>query len=234
MFEALVITLREGVEAALVLAIAHSLLMRRGLGGLRWALTAGAALALAGSVAVAILALRISWNQELAEGIAMLVGSAIVLSLTWWMWKSAPNIRHDIESGVDRATGGSGGGALGVFLFAFAMVFREGVETAIFLSAAGFNSQGLGLWVGALIGLGLAVLFGVLFIRGTLRIPLKPFFLLTSAVLLLIALQLLVGGLHELSEAQLLPSSRGEMALIGPLVKNELLFFTLTVALAAG
>ena len=77
-------------------------------------------------------------------------------------------------------------------------------------------------------------MFGVLFVRGALRVPLKPFFSLTSAVLLLIALQLLVGGLHELSEAEVLPASRTEMAIVGPLVKNELLLFTLTVALAAG
>src|SRR5439155_4051330 len=104
----------------------------------------------------------------------------------------------------------------------------------IFLSAAGFNSHGLTLWLGATIGLVLAAVFGVLFARGSLRVPLKPFFSLTSAVLLLIALQLLVGGLHELSEAQVLPSSRAEMAVIGPIVKNELLLFTLTVAIAAG
>ena len=231
MFEAFVITLREGVEAALVLAIAQSLLKRRGLGHLSGALAGGTVVALIASIGVAFLATRLSYNEELAEGIAMLVGAALVLTLTWWMWRAAPHLRREIESGMERAAGGS---APGVFLFAFGMVLREGVETAIFLSAAGFNSQGLGLWVGALSGLALAVLFGVLFIRGTLRVPLRPFFSLTSAVLLLIALQLLVGGLHELSEAQVLPSSRAEMALIGPLVKNELLLFTLTVAMAAG
>jgi len=163
----------------------------------------------------------------------MLVGAVLVLSLTVWMWKAAPHMKRDVESGLERATAaGPFAGMLGVFLFSFGIVLREGVETAIFLSAAGFNSQGLGLWVGALIGLGLAVLFGVLFIRGTLRIPLKPFFSLTSLVLVLIAFQLLIGGLHELSEAQVLPSSRAEMALIGPLIKNELLMFTLTVAVA--
>src|SRR5437870_3053020 len=82
-------------------------------------------------------------------------------------------------------------------------------------------------WSGAALGLALAVGFGVLFVRGTLRIPLKPFFSLTTAVLLLISIQLLVGGLHELSEAEVLPASRREMAIIGPLVKNELLLFTL-------
>src|SRR5262249_30126709 len=90
------------------------------------------------------------------------------------------------------------------------------------------------LWAGALIGLALAATFGVLFARGTLRISLKPFFSLTTAVLLLVAFQLIVGGLHELSEGKVLPASRTEMALVGPIVKNELLLFTLTLACAIG
>jgi FTR1 family protein len=233
MFEALVITLREGAEAALVLAIALSLLERRGLSHLRGALFAGAGVALLASAVVAAAAARLTWNQELAEGIAMLTGAGLVLTLVWWMWTSAPRMKEEVQTGIERATGGRSGGALGLFLFAFGMVFREGVETAVFLSAAGFNSAGVGRWLGALAGLLLAVTFGVLFARGTLKVALKPFFSLTSAVLLLLALQLAVGGLHELSEAQILPSSRAEMALIGPLVKNELLLFTLTVALAA-
>ena len=233
MFEALVITLREGAEAALVLAIALSLLERRGLSRLRGALFAGASVALLASAAVAVAATRLTWNQELAEGIAMLVGAVLVLTLVWWMWRSAPRMKEEIETGIARATGAGTGSALGLFLFAFGMVFREGVETAVFLSAAVFNTAGVGRWLGALAGLLLAVTFGVLFARGTLKVALKPFFSLTSAVLVLIALQLAVGGLHELSEAQILPSSRSEMALIGPLVKNELLLFTLTVALAA-
>src|SRR5262249_10742180 len=93
---------------------------------------------------------------------------------------------------------------------------------------------GLQLWAGALIGLALAATFGVLFARGTLRISLKPFFSLTTAVLLLVALQLIAGGLHELSEALVLPASRTEMALVGPIVKNELLLSTRTLAFAIG
>ncbi len=235
MFDALVITLREGVEAALVLGVASALLHRRGFGHLKWALALGTGLALAASVAVVALATRLTWNEELAEGIVMLVGAALVGSLVWWMWRAAPHMKQEIESGVARVTGAGGAGnALGLVLFAFGMVFREGVETAIFLSAASFNSEGLALWVGAGVGLLLAIAFGILFVRGSVRVPLKTFFALTTAVLLLLAVRLVIGGLHELSEAEVLPASRTEMAIIGPLVKNELLIFTLTLALAAG
>ena len=236
MFEALVITLREGIEAVLVLAIALATLARRGESRLSKALYAGAALALALSAGVAVLATRVTWNQELAEGIAMLVGSVLVVSLVVWMWRTGPHMRREIESGLDRASRSAGGtgAAAGVLLFAFAMVFREGVETAIFLSAARFNSEGISVWLGALAGLALAAGFGVLFVRGSIKVPLRQFFTLTSAVLAILALQLLAGGLHELSEAMVLPASRTEMAIIGPIVRSELLIFTLTVALAAG
>ena len=236
MFEALVITLREGVEAALVLAIALSFLRRRGRERLAGALYAGAAAAVALSVGVAALAARVTWIEELAEGIAMLVGAAMVISLVVWMWRSAPRMREEIEAGLSRAsdTAGTGASIPGMFVFAFAMVFREGVETAIFLSAARFNSEGLAIWIGSIAGLALAVGFGVLFVRGSLKVPLRPFFTVTSAVLALLAVQLLVGGLHELSEALVLPASKAEMALIGPLVRSELLVFTLTIAIAAG
>ena len=232
MFEALVITLREGVEAALVLAIALALLRRRGALHLRGALFGGAAVALVLSGVCGALAARVTYNEELAEGVTMLVGAVLVASLVYWMWRAAPHMKEEIESGVMRATLGSGS-AIGLFLFAFGMVFREGIETAIFLSAAGFNSQGLSLWLGASIGLALAIAFGVLFARGTIRVPLKPFFSFTSAVLLLVSLRLFVGGLHELSEAQVLPSSRAEMALIGPIVRSELLLFALTIGLSS-
>ncbi len=235
MFEALVITLREGVEAVLVLAIALATLRRRGQAHLSGALYAGTAAALILSIGVAALATRVTWNEELAEGIAMLIGAALVTSLVIWMWRAAPHMREEIESGVARASERTrAGGVTGIFLFAFAMVFREGAETAIFLSAARFNSEGLALWLGAVMGLSLAIGFGVLFVRGSVRVPLRAFFTLTSAVLAILALQLLAGGLHELSEALVLPASKTEMAIIGPIVRSDLLLFTLTIALISG
>src|SRR5512144_1788869 len=107
----------------------------------------------------------------------MLAGAVCVLLLTWWMWRTAPRMKEEIAAGLAR---GAGGGALGVAVFGFVMVVREGFETAVFLSAAEFNSGGLMLWAGALLGLALAIVFGVLFARGTLKVPLKPFFSLTT------------------------------------------------------
>ena len=92
MFEALVITLREGVEAVLVLAIALATLRRRGQAHLSGALYAGTGVALLLSIGVAGLATRVTWNEELAEGIAMLIGAVLVTTLVIWMWRSSPGI----------------------------------------------------------------------------------------------------------------------------------------------
>jgi high-affinity iron transporter len=79
----------------------------------------------------------------------------------------------------------------------------------------------------------LAVLFGVSFVRGTIRINLKQFFQMTTAILMVVVVQLTITGLHELSESQILPASSREMAIVGPVVKNDTFFFVTILALAA-
>ena len=82
-------------------------------------------------------------------------------------------------------------------------------------------------------GLALAILFGVSFVRGTVRINLGSFFRMTTAILMVVVLQLTITGLHELSEGQIIWSSPREMALVGPIVRNEAFFFVMILALAA-
>src|SRR5436305_197310 len=88
-------------------------------------------------------------------------------------------------------------------------------------------------FIGTLIGILLAVVFGVMFVKGSVRINLQRFFRVTTVILIFVAGQLVVSGLHELSENGVLPSSRGEMAVIGPIVRNDLFFFVTILALAA-
>ncbi len=105
------------------------------------------------------------------------------------------------------------------------MVLREGVELALILRAVELSSAGLQTWIGTIVGIAAAVAVGVFFFKGTLRVPLQRFFAVTSVILILVSLQLALTGLHELSESQWLPSSKREMAIIGPIVRNELFFF---------
>src|SRR5262249_23546941 len=113
----------------------------------------------------------------------------------------------------------------GIFLFVFLMVLREGVELALILRAVQLSSDGLQTWMGTLLGLAAAIAVGVFFFKGTVRIPLHRFFAVTTIILWLVAAQLAITGLHETSEARWIPSSKQEMALIGPIVRNELFFF---------
>jgi high-affinity iron transporter len=95
------------------------------------------------------------------------------------------------------------------------------------------STEGLQTWIGTILGIAAAVAVGLFFFKGTLRVPLHRFFAVTSAILMLVAFQLALTGLHELSEARWLPSSKQEMALIGPIVRNELFFFVFVFGAAA-
>src|SRR5262249_57674436 len=121
----------------------------------------------------------------------------------------------------------------GVFLFVFLMVLREGVETVLILSAVSLNSTELLSFLGTLTGIALSIVFGVMFVKGSVRINLQRFFRVTTVILFFVAGQLLVSGLHELSENGVLWSSKREMALIGPVVSNEWFFLVTILALAA-
>ena len=87
--------------------------------------------------------------------------------------------------------------------------------------------------LGGILGIVCAVLFGISFVRGTIRVNLRQFFRMTTVILMVVVFQLAVTGLHELSESGVLPSSAREMALVGPVVKNESFFFVTILALAA-
>jgi uncharacterized membrane protein len=122
---------------------------------------------------------------------------------------------------------------IGLFFFVFLMVLREGAETVLILSAVSLNSTELMSFLGTLGGVLAAVAFGVMFVKGSVRINLQKFFRVTTAILFLVAAQLVIAGLHELSESGVIPSSKREMALIGPIVRNDLFFFVTVLALAA-
>jgi uncharacterized membrane protein len=145
-------------------------------------------------------------------------------------------MKGEIEGKVGlfaRGEAWSGDKSIGLFLFVFLMVLREGVETVLILSAVTLNSSELMSFIGTLLGVVVAILFGVMFVKGSVKINLQKFFKVTTAILFLVAGQLVISGLHELSENGVLRSSRQEMAIIGPIVRNELFFFITIVALAA-
>ena len=232
MLQAFIITLREGVEASLIVGIVFAYLTKIGRSELKrtvfWALGA----ALAASVAGAVIIARMQINSDIFEGWVMLVAAVFVISMIWFMHKTARSMRGDIEQRVAQYTSEKGVSKLGLFLFVFLLVLREGVETVLILSAVTLNSTELLSFIGTLLGVAVAVVFGILFIRGSVKINLQRFFRVTTVILYFVAFQLIVSGLHELSENGVLPSSQAEMRLIGPIVRNDLFFFVTMMALA--
>jgi FTR1 family protein len=230
MLEALIVTLREGVEAALIVGITLAYLSKIGRSDLRKTVYAALGAAFLGSIGTAIVLSRSGLNQDIFEGWVMLVAALFVLTVIIFMMKTARHLKGQIESRVGSLAGK--GSQLGLFFFVFLMVLREGVETVLILSAVSLNSSELLNFLGTLIGVSLAVAFGVMFVKGSVRINLQKFFKVTTVILFFVAFQLTISGLHELSENGVLPSSKREMAMIGPIVRNDLFFFVTILALA--
>src|SRR5260370_2024675 len=156
----------------------------------------------------------------------LLLAAVCVVSMIIWMNRVARHLRKDIEQKIENyATRAGSAAGWGIFLFVFLMVVREGAELALILRAVELSSEGIQTWIGTIAGIAAAVAVGLFFFKGTLKIPLHRFFAATTIILWLVAAQLALTGLHELSEAQWLPSSKQEMALIGPIVRNEIFFF---------
>ena len=231
MLQAFIITLREGVEASLIVGIVFAYLSKIGRPELKKTVFWALASAVAASILVAIGVSRLQYNPDIVEGWVMLVAAFFTGSMIWFMNKTARSMKGDIEAKIAKAT--SGTSQVGLFLLVFLLVLREGVETVLILAAVSLNSTELLSFTGTLLGIAVAVVFGVMFIRGTLKINLQRFFKVTSVILYFVTFQLIVSGLHELSENGVLPSSTAEMRYIGPIVRNDLFFFVTMLALAA-
>jgi high-affinity iron transporter len=234
LLSAFLISLREGVEASLVVGIILVYLSRTGRQPLAKFVWYGVAAAAALSLAVAVALQRWQISEDGFEGVLLLVASFFVVTMIIWMNRVARHLKKDIEQKVEAYAARAGKAAgWGIFFFVFLMVVREGAELALILRAVELSSEGLQTWIGTIVGIGAAVAVGLFFFKGTLRVPLHRFFAVTSVILMLVAFQLALTGLHELSESRWLPSSKHEMAVIGPIVNNEFFFFVFIFGAAA-
>jgi len=231
---AFLIALREGVEASLVVGIILVYLARTGRSHLARYVWGGVAAAVALSLAAAMALERFNISEDGFEGLLLLVAAIFVVSMVVWMNRIARHLKKEIEDKVESYAARVGSAAgWGIALFVFLMVLREGAELALILRAVELSTEGLQTWIGTIAGIAAAIMVGLFFFKGTLKVPLHRFFAVTSAILILVAIQLAVTGLHELSEARWIPSSKTEMALLGPIVRNELFFFIFVFGSAA-
>ena len=208
MVAALLITLREGLEAALIIGIVLSVLQRMGLSTRQrevwWGVIAAVMVSVVGGFALHALGVAFEGRgEEIFEGIAMILAASVLTWMIFWMQGSGINVQKELEAGVQAAVLSQSRGAL--FGLAFVAVVREGIETALFLTAAALSASPLQTTVGGGIGLLLAVLLGWLVFAAGKRLSVRPFFKITSLLLLFFAAGLLAHGIHELQEAAVLP-----------------------------
>jgi high-affinity iron transporter len=205
MLQAFVITLREGIEAFLIVAISLAYLRKSGRSELTAAVRWGIAAAVATSVLGGFLLYR-AQNQEWLDGPMALIAAISVTTLTVHMWRAGRHIKGDIEQRLRSSSERAGGAAFaGVFLFTLFMISREGIETALLLLQV---RNALHLVTGALVGIGGAAMVAWLWSRFGHRVNLALFLQMTAIFLLVFVAQLFIQGIHEMSEQGFLPYSR--------------------------
>jgi len=209
------LSLREGLEAALIIGIvlgAVSKIRRNDLSPAVWLGTLSAVIV---SILTAVLLTTFGMSLEaqaemIFEGVTMLLAAGILTWMIFWMGKQARFLKSELEDGVNKAAASTGKRA--VFLLAFMAVVREGVELAIFITAAFFaggesqiTNNVIQTLAGTILGLGTAALLGYTIFATTLRLDLRRFFQVTGLLLILFAAGLVAHGIHEFNEVGWIP-----------------------------
>ena len=206
MFQTLLITFREGLEALLVVAIATLYLQRTGRLHLNSAIRSGLAVAVLLSALLGYVLSRAGAMSSVAAGVMALLAAAAVMWCVVHMMKAGKTMGREINARLDRATVLDGPKAwLAVFSFTLFMVGREGVETATMIASLASSAElGYMAW-GGLAGLSLAALIAGAWVRYGRAVDLGRFFRITAWFMGIFAVQLLIYALHEFTESALIP-----------------------------
>ena len=208
MIQAFVITLREGLEAFLIVAISLAYLKKTGRFALLPAVHWGIAVSVLLSIAAGFLLAQAN-NQALWEGVLALVAALLVASLTMHMLRAGKRMKKEIEGRLEASSIKLGRAAfLGVFGFTLLMITREGMETALLMTQLIFTVQSTQIIAGAFGGTLSAAFIAWLWSRYGYRVNLSRFFQVTAVFLLVFVVQLLIYGFHELTEANIFPNSQ--------------------------
>jgi high-affinity iron transporter len=205
-FQSFLIILREGFEAILVIGAVVAFLIKTGNRNRLHAIWMGIVAGLVASALMAVVMMTVlshlPTSREVIEGVTMLIAVAVLFSVSYWLiskveaakWQKF--IREKVSTALDQ------GGGKALVLVAFLAVFREGAETALFYQAL-FSEGGnvaIPLTLGIVVGFGaLAVIF-TLFYKFGVRIPMRPFFTVTSVLLYYMAFVFIGKGIRELQE----------------------------------
>ncbi|MHA2271268.1 MAG: FTR1 family iron permease [Candidatus Hodarchaeales archaeon] len=202
-FAAFLITLRETMEAALIVGILLAYLDKTGNFQLKRDVWIGTILAVVASGLAAVL-FEVFTNgfegdtEKLFEGIVMLLAASILTSMILWMFRNAKDIRMGLEEKAQAAI--SGTKKYAIFSLAFVAVFREGIETVLFLAGVTSNEPTSAVLFSGAIGIIVSIILAVLAFRGAIELNLRQFFNVTSIFLILFAAGLFSHGIHEFQE----------------------------------
>ena len=224
MIATLLITLREGLEAALIVGILLAVLKKLGHTDRSKPVWIGVAAAVALSIVVglALNALGLTFEgrgEAIFEGVAMVLAAGVLTWMIFWMQRQGRSVQAELEVNMRRAV--STGSVWALFSLAFVAVLREGIETVLFLTAAAFSTTPAETLLGGAVGLGAAVVLGWLMFAAGKMLDVRAFFRVTSILLILFAAGLLAHGVHELQEAALLPTFVEHVWNINPLLDEN-------------
>ena len=199
----LLIGFRESLEAALIIVIIAVYLRKIGKSKLNRYLYIGTFGAIIASILLGAI-IQIIYGglggayAELFEGTASITATIVLTYMIIWMAKNAQKIKGELQQKIDLAV--TKGQIYGIVTIAFLAVFREGIETVLFLTVS-FFSDPLGSTIGMLIGFVLVGIIAYLIMKGTYQLDIGKFFKYTSIILIIFAAGLIAYGTHELIEA---------------------------------
>jgi high-affinity iron transporter len=209
MWQGFTIALREGIEAFLIVALTLSYLKRTGRSGLARAVYAGIGVSVVTCSIAGFFLLR-AGKKPLWEGILALTAAALVGSLLVYMKRVSARMKSDIESRIEtRASAATPQAAFwGVFAFTLLMITREGMETALLVATALFQMKSATVMTGLVLGVLAAAAIAFLWTRLGSGVDLRGLLNVSAIFLAIFLVQLLLYGVHELSEAGVLPASQ--------------------------
>lgn len=224
MLPSYLLSLREGIEAALIVGIVLGALRqirRTELAPAVWlGVSSAAIISLLTAILLSSFGLSLEGTAEpIFEGITMLLAAVLLTWMIFWMSRAGRTLKSELEADVHRAASASGKRAL--FLVAFLAVLREGIELALFLTASVFASDATQTIFGAFLGLGTAILLGWSLFATTVRLDLRRFFQVTGLLLILFAAGLVAHGVHEFNEVGWIPGIIEHVWDINPLLNEK-------------